>query len=135
MHKVSFDVTKDERELCLQIMQRAAALIEKDGGQVDRLGLHMDLVACHANGCPLRLQDLLAADDFNLAHDVFGISRHIDRTTGQLQNFFLPRFSAPSEPKVRITSITSGGKTVEPPDTPENRIKVGGTRQRLDQGR
>ena len=36
---------------------------------------------------------LLEADDFNFAHDVFGIIRHMDRTTGKLTDFFSPRFT------------------------------------------
>lgn len=56
----------------------------------------MDLAAVHANGCPLDLEKLLAADDFNFAHDVFGIYRHLDRdgkspTGGKLLDLFLPR--------------------------------------------
>ena len=53
----------------------------------------MDFTAVHANGNPLRLADLLAADDFNFAHDAFGIARHLNRTNGQLENCFLPRFT------------------------------------------
>ncbi len=53
----------------------------------------MDITATHANGCPLDLDKLLAAPDFDFAHDVFGIRRHLDRTTGELRDFFLPRCS------------------------------------------
>ena len=53
----------------------------------------MDLMATHEN-CPLRLTELLIADDGNFAHDVFGINRHLDRTTRQLQDCFLPRYAA-----------------------------------------
>ena len=56
--------------------------------------LDMDLSATHAV-TPLRLGDLLAADDFHFAHDVFGIMRHIDRRTGRLDDHFVPRFCAP----------------------------------------
>ena len=55
----------------------------------------MDITACHANGNPLRLAELLSADDFNFCHDVLGIRRHINRETGQLENCFVPRFSCP----------------------------------------
>jgi hypothetical protein len=55
----------------------------------------MDITACHLNGCKLDLAKLLAADDFNFAHDVLGIRRHIDRETGQLMNCFRPRFAKP----------------------------------------
>jgi hypothetical protein len=56
----------------------------------------MDITAIHCNGTPLRLADLAAADDFGFFHDVYGINRHIDRDTGTLTGFFLPRFCAPT---------------------------------------
>jgi len=59
----------------------------------DRMSTVMDLCACHANGNPIRWADLLAADDSNFAHDVFGIIRHVDRDTGVLGDFFSPRFT------------------------------------------
>ena len=52
------------------------------------------LAATHANGNPLRLHDLLNADDLNFAHDVWGIRSKIDRTTGKLTDHFSPRYSA-----------------------------------------
>lgn len=57
-------------------------------------GVQMDITCVHANGNPLRLRELLEADAFNFAHDVLGIYRHLNRETGELQNFFRPRFSA-----------------------------------------
>ena len=59
------------------------------------LTLHMDLTAVHANGTPLDLPKLLAADEFNFAHDINGITRHLDRNTGKLLHFFLPRCAKP----------------------------------------
>lgn len=53
----------------------------------------MDITACHANGCPLKLRELLAAEDFNFAHDVFGIRRHLNRETAQLGDYFMLRFA------------------------------------------
>jgi len=53
----------------------------------------MDVSAVHANGNPLRLEDLLHADDFNFAHDMSGICNCLDRNTGKLTRNFLPRFS------------------------------------------
>ncbi len=54
----------------------------------------MDITAAHRNGCPLKLDELLKAEDFDFAHDVFGIRRYINRKTGKLENCFLPRFSS-----------------------------------------
>lgn len=61
---------------------------------VKMIDIQMDLSAAHANGNPLRLDELLEADDFNLLHDVLGIRRHLDRETGKLTGCFSPRFSA-----------------------------------------
>jgi hypothetical protein len=63
--------------------------------EVDRLSTMMDLEACHCNGCPLDLQALLDAEsDADLVHDVAGITRHLDRDSGTLVNYFRPRYSA-----------------------------------------
>ena len=86
----------DEFTLIDKIAERAVH-IERASNRNVRRGAkvhhQMNLSACHASGNPLRLADLLAADDFNFAHDVFGIDRHIDRGTGQLLDCFSPRFS------------------------------------------
>jgi hypothetical protein len=51
-----------------------------------------DIDACHSNWCPLRLADLLAADDWNFAHDIQGIRDNLDPYTGKMLLPFLPRF-------------------------------------------
>ena len=53
--------------------------------------IEMDVTAVHCNGCPLDLEKLLAFDAFNFAHDINGIRRHLNRQTGKLEDFFLPR--------------------------------------------
>lgn len=55
--------------------------------------LEMDLQAAHL-GCRLDLDQLENGDNGDFAHDVVGISKNIDRETGQLQNCFLPRCAA-----------------------------------------
>lgn len=94
---IRFDASAADERLIEQVVKRAlrAGLNQHD----DRLSLTMDLTAAHANGCPMDWARLLAADDFNFAHDVIGIQRHLDRddaseTAGQLINCFLPRFHA-----------------------------------------
>jgi hypothetical protein len=84
----------DDCELARQIAARAAGLSAQAGRTINQIELWMDIVACHANGCPLDLDRLAQADDFNIAHDVFGISRHLDRETGELTDCFLPRFAS-----------------------------------------
>jgi len=92
---VSFRVNGPDSDVITQIAERAAALDRKHNGRhaMGKTHHRMNITACHANGNPLRLNDLLAADDFNFAHDVFGIDRHINRLNGKLENFFSPRFS------------------------------------------
>lgn len=93
---VSFQVTEGEMKTIRSIVDRAVRLAYKyDIIELDRIDLEMDLCAVHANGCPINFDVLLAADDLNFAHDVFGIVRHLDRTTGKLGNFYLPRFAVP----------------------------------------
>lgn len=87
---INWNASKEETEVIRKIVKRAS---EKHP-DIDFLSMQMDLTACHLNGNALILKDLLEADDFNFGHDVFGISRHIDRENGKLMNCFLPRFSA-----------------------------------------
>lgn len=94
---VQFTATQEERKLIRRIVRRGRALAiahEIPLGE-DTASLEMDIEAAHCNGTPLRLEDFLAADDFNFAHDFFGIRGHMDRTTGKLMHCFLPRFYRP----------------------------------------
>lgn len=90
---VSFETTEQDALLINRIAHRAANLAKYYGEKYDVLQATMDVSACHCNGMPLRLQDLLNADSGNFGHDVFGIRRHLDRENGQLRNCFVPRFS------------------------------------------
>lgn len=92
---LSFDCGKDEKAIIFKIAKRAAAVCKKNNIKFDLLSSEMDLMACHANGCPLELERMLEADDVNLMHDVLGIRRHISRKTGKLKHCFLPRFARP----------------------------------------
>ncbi|HEY6766619.1 MAG TPA: hypothetical protein VI386_17810 [Candidatus Sulfotelmatobacter sp.] len=88
---VKFAVTRAETVLIGRIVARAKRL--RKGQQFDGTAAYMDITACHANGCPLKLQELLDADDFNFMHDFYGIEQCIDRRTGELQKPFHPRFA------------------------------------------
>ncbi len=93
--EISFTTTDHEAHVIRDIARRARALETKHGGSPRPIMQWcMDITATHANGNPLRLDELLAADDFNFMHDVFGIYRCLDRDTGKLTGFFRPRFSA-----------------------------------------
>lgn len=99
---VSFTVSKAEAKLVGKIVARAEEMLKRDQPTLTKAEsdawcreVTMDLMACHANGCPMDFQKLLGADDFNFAHDVWGIRRKLNRTTGELEDFFLPRCAKP----------------------------------------
>lgn len=93
MSDISFKTTSEESELIDAIIDRAEKLAQENNRKFDYVSCRMDITAVHANGNPLLLLDLLSADDFNFAHDVFGIEDHLNRQTGILEDFFSPRFS------------------------------------------
>lgn len=78
------------------ILDRTGEVLEEVGesfSEDDRKHYAMNLAACHVT-CPLDLEKLANADDFTLAHDVFGIDAHMDRETGHLTDLFRPRCAA-----------------------------------------
>jgi hypothetical protein len=93
VQEVSFECSSADRSTIGKIVERAKRL-DLIGRNYSGLSCTMDVTAAHCNGNPLRLEDLLKADDFNFMHDVCGIARHLNRDTGKLENFFSPRFSA-----------------------------------------
>lgn len=105
---VKFDVTREEQRIIAQIAARAVALSHRFGRPVPQLDFSMDITATHKNGNPLRLSDLLAADEMDFAHDVFGIRRHLNRETGKLENSFTPRYSVPVQAWPRSAARKKG---------------------------
>ena len=91
---IKWGTNKEDMELERQIAKRAIIIAKSAGFQYDQMAASMDIDACHNNGNPLKLQELLDADDFNFAHDVFGIRANINRRTGELGNCFVPRYSS-----------------------------------------
>lgn len=86
---INWNCTGEEWGLIIGIAKRAIDM----GLNSDTIEVQMDIAAVHLNNCKLDLGKLLEADNFNFAHDVSGIRRHIDTNTGKLKNGFLPRFS------------------------------------------
>jgi len=83
------EITKKDALLISAIARKAVI----NGLIRDRLTLEMDITTVHAKN-PLRLSELLAANDYEFVHDVCGISHHINRQTGKLEDYFEPRFTA-----------------------------------------
>ncbi len=113
MKAINWDVTLEDARTINKIVKRAWK--EMEPHYKDPLDLNMDITAIHANGNPLRLKDLLAADDFNFFHDLFGIKEHLDRKTGKLKDFFSPRFSRPISKieKAYYKSVKANSKGVQ----------------------
>jgi hypothetical protein len=91
---ISFAATNAETKLIALAIDRFEALEMLPNGY-DRMHMLMDLTAANANGCPLDFAKLLQFADSDFLHDVYGIHQHIDRTTGQLGDGFLPRCARP----------------------------------------
>jgi len=91
---INWKTTKRENELIVKIAKRANTMAKEIDVKYSIMDINMDITATHLNGCSLKLKELLEADNFNFAHDIFGIYRHINRVTGKLGNCFLPRYAA-----------------------------------------
>lgn len=85
----------DESLLVTKILSRAQNMAQHVQIAFDHESFYMDLSATHAT-IPLDLDKLLHMDDFNFAHDVYGIIQHLNRRTGLLQHGFLPRCTLPA---------------------------------------
>lgn len=84
--------TDHDRDMIFQIVDRAVAMSRKFSRRpIRRVDVLLSIRAAHAD-CPMRLRDLLDANDANFAHDIFGILRHINPATGKLTDGFVPRF-------------------------------------------
>lgn len=90
---ITFDVSREDVGRIELVVARAQLIAHRVGFKRDRLGLMMDVTACHANGCPLRLAEMLEAPDLDFWHDIIGIVNHLDRETGKLTDCFVPRFA------------------------------------------
>lgn len=88
------DLSAEEEALVWKIVRRAAKMLKKRRRKLDGLSLYMDIAATRAQA-PLDLKRLYEFSDFDFAHDVFGIMRHMNRRTGKLADFFLPRAARP----------------------------------------
>ena len=82
----------DDLRLIHEIAKRGSKLFTEHQHYRSLLDIHMDIEVAHKT-CPIKLAELLAADDGNFLHDIGGISRHLNRDTGELEDCFLPRYA------------------------------------------
>jgi len=95
MSNLNFKTDTDSILLIDMIVTRYADLFSKlHGGQsIDRFHLMMDLTLVQNSNTPLQLRELLHTTDDNFSHDISGIINHLDRSTGELRGFFVPRYA------------------------------------------
>ena len=94
---INWDATQEDMVIIHKIAKRGFC----KQLYADNIALSMDISATHLNGCPMKLKEWLAADDFNFFHDIYGIYNNLDRKTGKLKNCFLPRFAMPNSKKTK----------------------------------
>ena len=85
-------VSPKDYDLLVQVAERAKH--ELMGYPDSKRTLIMDLINCHAKGCPLDFKALLEAPALDLSHDIYGIRNHMNRDTGKLEGCFVPRYVA-----------------------------------------
>jgi len=80
----------EEARLIGKIVNRGWGVMKKN--YKERLDMILDIEVANRD-CPLKLQELLDADDANFYHDIIGIGQHLNRQTRKLGNCFIPRFA------------------------------------------
>lgn len=88
---INWNTTKEEFTQILRIVDRLHQDLPTAYESQPRRVWIMDIQACHGNGCPLDLPILLTMPELDFSHDVLGIRENINRTTGKLDNYFVPR--------------------------------------------
>lgn len=86
---------KEEFETIVKICERAETMdivAESVDPKNKRFNLMQDIENAHKD-VGIDLAKLLEADDLNFAHDVIGIQTHMNRSTGKLEDFFVPRYA------------------------------------------
>lgn len=94
MTLVKFTHSKPERAQITRIAKRWMAMLRASGLRpvYDLQSVEMDLAAIMAQGqMALDLTVLERSNEHDFLHDMAGIIRHMDRTTGLVRDHFLPR--------------------------------------------
>ena len=97
---INWNVTEEDWVNIIAVAERVESDLKPTD---DRRTIVLDLTACHANGCPLLLKQMIDGPLFDFSHDYYGIRKHINRKTGKLEDCFVPRFAAP-EPEAQSVS-------------------------------
>jgi hypothetical protein len=90
---ISFDISYKDLVLIERIAKRAEPKRKVFTPNYEYAQLLKDLTVCHVTIYKFRLDEFLAAYESDFWHDIVGIYRHLNRTTWQLENGFVPRFA------------------------------------------
>lgn len=77
-------------DLIIEIVDRAWESMKSH--YTDKLDMMLDMEFANRD-CPLKLQELLDAEEFNFWHDILGIYKNLNRKTKKLENCFMPRYA------------------------------------------
>ncbi len=94
--KINFDCSPNDMHLIACIVSRVVEMTKEKNIPVDHVTVAMDLLACHCNGCPLKLQSLLMTSDSELMDDIGGIGKNINRSNGKLNDSYRPIYAVNS---------------------------------------
>lgn len=78
-------LNKEDLKTINKIVRRAVNAL----GVTDLTSASTDIEDAHID-CPMKLQELLMAGEFDFAHDIRGIINCMNRHTGKLENCFVP---------------------------------------------
>ena len=87
-------ISLEDTKAIMRIVKKAFAAANVEPGQNGYLDATMSVEAAHAvTPLDLARMDAPSADAYSVAHDVFGIFRHLDHATGELRDCFVPRYT------------------------------------------
>ncbi len=87
------DISPQDAKLISAIVDRGLAMNTSGRSPIDREAMINDLSIVHSKVTPMRLEDMLKSDDFNLLHDLHGIERHLNPNKTGFWGAFRPRFA------------------------------------------
>lgn len=89
--KLNWHVSGDELLMVDQCVERFHRICREHKKELAIVETMMDIIICHTQNYKLNFTALLLTSDGDFANDIIGIIKHIDRSTGKLQNGFIPR--------------------------------------------
>jgi len=96
---------KDVMELESQIAKRAVAMANVNGIKYGLMDALMDIDACHSNGNPLKLHELLGADDFYNGNNQYGVKECWNLKTAKLVKRFKIYWWTPMDKASYFTEV------------------------------